>query len=224
MVLTLNSRRGRRNWRAESFVEDDFISGAATSTLVGALGWVWGNTGGGTGTSAFVAPTDATRVGIFQRGTGTTIGSYAYTHVGGLNPLHASALFDATFSFRLGQTDADTLVRVGLTNSAASDPAGSGLWIEKSLADTNWFVNARAGTVDARTDAGVATGTDWVRARLRRVSGTHVGVSINDGAEIVVAWSPATTLAPFFGIRNGAAAEKTIQVDYFSLLVTGLAR
>lgn len=208
----------------ESYTEDDFVSGSTTSGAIGELRWMSANGLTSADTAA------AGRPGIVRRDTSTTSGQYAYTMLANASagPITPADNFDVTYIFRLNQADTDTLARIGLASAAASNPPGNGVYLEKLAADTEWQAVTRGAGVQTRTPfAPVATVTAaaWVKLRIRRASATQIGFTLNGGTEVLVTTNlPTVPLNPFFAVHNAVAASKTIDVDYFSALVTGLNR
>lgn len=200
-----------------AFVYDEFISGDTTSGEVGALGWT---TAGGA-TSNIAA--ESGRPGILRRDTSATSGTVSRTVIATALPADT---FDLLLIFRLNTNDANTALRLGLAdNGFATDPPANGIYLEKDDADTNWFFVTRASSVQTRTDSGVATGTGWVRLRIRRKDASTISFSLDGGAETDhTANIPTAALNAGWQIVNSAAANKTMDADYFHLLVTGLSR
>jgi hypothetical protein len=202
---------------------DDFISGFNTTGNVGSLGW---NFVGGT---IALQTGEASHPGIIRRDTSATISTTAYTQLRltvSAGIFLASEFFDETWIFRLTQTDADTRVRIGFSSDWTTDTPVSGIYIEKILTDTQWFGVGRAASTQTRT-AALATvdAAVWHNIRIRRIDATTVGFTLDAGAEVTVAANvPNVGVIPGFNIFNGAAASKTIDVDFFRLKITGLVR
>lgn len=205
-----------------AYLRDDFISGTTTSGAVGDLGWTFSG-----GTVGYLAP-DAGRLGVLWRPTGATAGTYAVTRLQNITtgPLLPANTFDSTFIFRTRETDADTTIRCGLGANAIDNPPADGIYVERLGADATWFFVTRAAGIQTRLNSGVAVGTSWLKARIRRVNASTIGFTLNANAEqTMTATIPTAALNPFFANSNGAAAaSKSLEVDLFDLLVTGLAR
>jgi hypothetical protein len=224
----MNAGSGRRRdlflYRSELFIEDDFVSGSTSSGTVGQLGWAVAN-----GTTSYVAATDKDHPGILRRDTSAVSGTVASLS---LNPsqfvifgMASPVVVDMTWLVKLGQKDANTTVRVGLCNGPTSSTPGDGIYFETLDADTNWFGrNNPNGGAGVRVDSGIAAGTDWVTLRLI-ASATQTIFSVN-GTEVVNANPQMVNVAwnPFLHIINSAAAAKTVDVDRFQMLMTGLSR
>lgn len=203
-------------------VADDFVSGLLTSGLIGSLSWV---IAGGT----FTIPTTvAGHPGVLTRDTSATISTTAYTILRSLSvqgPLMASESFDVTWLFKLNQTDADTRVRLGLSSDWTSDVPANGVYLEKTLVDTQWFGVCRAASAQTRTAALATTDTNWHKVRIRRVDASTMAFSFDGGAEVTLAATvPTAAVTPGMHIFNNVASSKTIDLDYFRLRVTGLVR
>jgi hypothetical protein len=208
--------------RTRLVVEDDFLNGQAFTTATGgSLGWV---RPAGAGT---VVAGVAGHPGIVQIQTTATITTLAYYTLSGaaatgiLSPADA---FDVTWIFRLGQSDTDTQFRLGVMVNAGSAQPADGFYVEKLYADTNLFMVNRASGTQTRTDTTVAGDTAWHRFRARRIDASNVGLSF-DGVETVVSTNiPSAPINPALQIVNQTAVNKTIDLDYFSLTLTGLSR
>ena len=202
---------------------DDFVSGNTTTGQIGALGWMF--SGGGLGVLAAVAG----RPGVLRRDTSATTNTYAYAHLRGggvtIGILLGTDMFDVTWAFRLTQTDANTQVRVGLSADPSLSPAAAGLYLEKLFADTSWFAVSRNASVETRT-ASVATAAGaWVKVRLRRIDAATVGITVDSNPEITFTTNaPTVGLQPFFSIANNVATLKSMDVDYFRIVIGGLNR
>jgi hypothetical protein len=200
---------------------DDFMSGSAGAGATGTQNWYWFN-------GALSVPDgEANHPGIVRKTTGAVINTYAliYLLLSAGGPVLPAATFDQTWVVRLNTNDANTTVRVGMGANCAANPPAAGIYFEKLAADTNWFRITRSGAVQTRTDHGVAVSTGWIKFRIRRINGTTLGFSINGGTEAqVTANIPTVGLTPHVAITNTAAADKNIDVDFFSHVVTGLVR
>lgn len=201
---------------------DDFVSRGAGNGSVGELGW---NFTGGTGV---VVAAEADHPGIFRRTTSAVSGSLAYTHLRstpGTSVLLPAEDFDATWVFRLNTNDGDTRVKIGFFDNAGTATPGSGIYLEKEYADTEWFGVCRASSVETRTAALATVDTGWHAIRMRRVDAGTIGFSFDGGAEATLTTNiPNNGVQPAWRIANQAAADKTIDMDLFTLTVTGLGR
>jgi hypothetical protein len=190
-------------------------------------GWVL-PTGGGT---VQAVSAEAGHPGICRRNctaTAGAVGQLVLKTAAGSSAAAPSAAdtWDMTWIVRPTQT-ADTDVRYGFSANWANNPASDGIYFERLAADTNWFAVCRAGSVETRTDLGVAlTAAQWYRLRLRRKDASTIGFSVDGGAETNIATNvPTATMSVGNHISNNAvAADKTHDIDFFSLLMTGASR
>lgn len=223
-VLQWATTRGVQfsNYRTEVFLCDDFLAGAlATSGSIGDLNW---GTAGGTTT---VFGNAVGHPGIVRLDTTATSGTIERLGMGpnGTDPFASQETWDITWILRLNTNDANTQLRAGFANNLSTDPPNDGVYFEKLAADVSWFGVTRAGGVQNRTAAIAPTSTNWVVLRLRRVDASTVGFSINGAAEVTATLTiPATGVQPWVQIVNSAAASKTVDVDYFEMRITSLAR
>lgn len=208
---------------------DDFLSGdKSTTASIGTLGWQ--QQGVGTFTEL---TSEANHPGLIRMdSTTSTTNNTATLHLMRTVGFQRSEMFDLTWIFRVNQADTSMVARVGLLGAATSaynQPRPSdGIWLEKSASDTTWFWTIRSGGTDVqRIDTGVAvTAASWVKLRLRRVDSNTLGLTVNNGVELTsTATLPASPCTPWAVVHNGNTANsRTMDVDYFSLALTGLVR
>jgi len=201
------------------FIKDDFTS---SSGDVGELNWGFG------GGSATLGVSAAGHPGIVRRDTGAVSGTTAYTRLAGTGTgnILPAEMFDMLWVFRLNQADVDTASRIGWGNDSSANPPNDGIYLEKLLADASWFAVTRAASAQTRSAAiaAVVAGA-WNRLRVRRLDAATIGFTLNSAAEVTLAATiPAAALNPFTHIINGAAASKTLDLDFFSVRITGLSR
>jgi hypothetical protein len=201
------------------FIEDDFDVGGSSAGVIGRSGW-----------------SITTCTWVFQTGTidhpghaRLTAGSGAYgaIHLRGsasTGCMDADEDFDITAIIRLTQTDTDTTFRVGLMNVVTDNPPAEGIYVEKAAADTQWFGVTRTGASPTRTAALITSDTGWHKIRIRRINSTTIGFTVDTNAEVTLAATvPTGALIPSFCLGS-ASGSKSMDVDYFSLAITGLAR
>lgn len=243
---------------SQACVEDEFLSGTFSSGTIGSLGWNISAVGSGQIYASINGPFAGHPGTIeLQAFSGTDDIAMA------LKPSAATSLhlFSETWQMTwiFHQENVDGTAPTGMTSRVGSvdltAPSGSpqngcsgsanGVWIESLAADTDYFlVSCAAGVADTRVDTGVAKGTGWPKAVIKRVDATTVGVSMNGGAVNCITSSgtapaactgtnlvsathlPAGTVKqnPFAFLIPTASAEKHLTIDYFQLLVTGLTR
>jgi hypothetical protein len=211
--------------RTRVAVEDDFLNGQTGTTATGGgLGWV---RAAGAGTVIAGVAGHPGIVQIQTSATITTLATYSLSGAAATANFVGSETFDMTWIFRVGTADTDTQFRLGaMVNGGASQPS-DGVYVEKLYADTNFFLVSRAGSVQTgtRLDTSVACDTGWHRFRARRIDASNVGMTFDGAAEVVVsANTPTIAINPILQIINQTAVNKTIDLDYFSLLLSGLAR
>jgi hypothetical protein len=212
------------NPRTMSRIQDEFSGYGTTSGSIGDLGW--GNSG-----------TPTIQAGEAHYGTmirQTTTASAGTTARIFLNTSSPADTFDYYFVVRLNTNDTDTAMAIGLTDSVGA-PADStnGIYFRKAYANVNWQTVTRAAGVETGsnfshelTDAvNGPISTNFARFRIRRIDGSTIGFSINDGTEKQhTANIPSVMLSPWVRINNNAAAAKTYDICYFDRLVSGITR
>lgn len=210
------------NYRTTYWVKDDFSSSIASNGTVGELGWAGSN-----GTITNLAATGTGHPGVIHLDTGATQNTICNIEIDtvGTGMIWSAELFDITFVVRVNETDSQ--IRLGMMGAGSSDPSANGVFFEKLQADTSWFGVSRKGGVQTRSSTS-ATSTNWVTLRLRRLSSTTTGFSVDGAAEVTDSGTNADVAAavqPFVQIKNtAAAASRTMDVDYFEMMISGLSR
>lgn len=209
----------RADNRRQASAKDEFMAGAAATTVVGELGWT---VLGGTGAQVTA---EANHPGIFGVSITTTT-TVATLRLGGANDLSffPTDSFDVTWLVRMvdGAAPTHITVRFGMVGVSGVDPPTAGIYIEKKLTDTGFFGVCRNAGVETRTATALstyATGT-WYRLRMRRENSTDIAFSVNDGTEQIITTNiPAAAVTAFLHIVNDDGVIKTAQVDYFECVV-----
>jgi hypothetical protein len=204
-----------------AYVVDDFMTGSITSGNVGQLQWLVGN-----GTTSQVI-SEINHPGLLRRETGTTISTYAYLALRtSAGSCISTDMFTMRFNLRLNTSDNATKIRVGGLGAYTSDPT-YGCYFEKLESDTNWFGVTRTGGVQTRVNTGVAaTQGSWVNLVVRRVDASTIGFKVNTAAEVFSSTNISTNGAMNVGFHlvNTAAANKSVDIDWFDMSIVGLVR
>lgn len=199
-------------------IQDDFMAGIASSGSVGSLGW------NATGSVISAAGT-AANPGQYTLQTTATSGTVARINFHSSSIFGAANPFSVVWIIQLNTNDANTTVRLGAQNSVGANPPNDGVYFEKLDADTNWFCVTRAGGVETRTDSGIAITTNFTTFAYTRNS---TGVTWRIGSSAVCGTHTtnitSAIISPIAFIINSAAANKTLNVDYFQMVMNGLAR
>jgi hypothetical protein len=123
-----------------------------------------------------------------------------------------------------------------MTDAVATDPPANGIYVEKKTGDTNLFGVVRNSSSDGtRADTTIAPGTSWVAFRMRRIDATHIGFTAATTMGAIMATPPSGEVSnastqPAKEMKVGcqvitaAAAAKNIQLDYFDMAISALAR
>lgn len=190
-------------------IQDDFANGAASSGTIGTLGWF---VSGGTNTGV-AGESDAP--GIFRKETSAVAATVASLLLSATQTtLDTTVQGDFLLRARLNTNDANTTIRIGLGN-ACTVAMANGIYFEKLDADTNWFAVTNNAGVQTRTDTTIAVNTSWNTFEIKKRTGT-IGFWIN-GALVSTNTTnlPTTDLNYCTQIINSAAANKTVDHDYF---------
>ena len=213
---------------------EEFIGGGDcynNVTNISKLGWIVASTNGGETLSCTTA-TAFDRPGTVSINTGTITGNEAALWLPN-GAIHPGSTFTARFFFKLTSAT-NTQGLVGLVNNVWQSNSGttSGLYLEKELADNNWFATTESSGTRTRVDTGLAVNTGWVVAQIRRIDTTTIGFKI---AATVAALSTATEftitsnippglLIPAFMVKNTTTTAREMAVDFYDLRITGLSR
>lgn len=203
-------------YKTSAFIEDEFIGGS--TTLIGDLGWINNN-----GTPSVVLD-EPDHPGVWRGATSvanqaSTLSLGGSTAGGCVNP--AVVGFELLMIVRANVIDAEAQYRFGAQDGNNQNPGTDAIYLERLVNDTNWFLVLRASNVQAtRVDTGVVCDTNWIKAKFRRIDASTIGVSVNDGSEIISSGTaPTAHLAPFrqvFYANGGTLGNKSMDIDYFS--------
>jgi hypothetical protein len=226
-VLNNVDRHGRSpNPRTNVWLSDDFAAGGLAANVYGQLGWT--ATVAGSGSVAQLTAL-ANHPGIYRLGTGATGSSRAQIYLWNgatTGVLLPADTFDVTYIVR-GNNNTNITIRLGLGNDASAAQPNDGIYFEKLNTETDWYGVCRASSSQTRTSSLVNaySASNWYRLRLRRVDASTIGFSINDGTEqTVTATIPTAALVPYVVIANAATEDKTMDIDYFDMLMRGMSR
>lgn len=219
------ANRDPANPLAQTILVDEFLFASTETGEIGELGWGFTN-----GTWNLVA-SEANHPGTCRRASTAVSLTVASAYPGGGGAavnMRFDQLDEINWVVRVPTPVASTDIRIGLANDFTTNPPINGAYFEKLTADTNWFGVGRVSSVETRTDTGVAAAADaWVKLRLRRVSATVLGFSVNGGAEIQVAGNmpiDTTSLLPGFQIIPTTANARNLDVDFFSMRLAAQTR
>jgi len=204
---------------------DEFLFASTEAGEIGELGW-----GFTSGTWNLVNAV-SNHPGICRRTSTAVIGAVASAYPGGGGGT-ANMLFEQldeiSWVVRVPTTIASMDIRIGLANDFTANPPVNGAYFEKLAADTNWFGIGRVSSVETRTDTGVAAAADaWINLKLRRVSDTVLGFTVNGGTEIQVAGNMpigSISLLPGFQIVPTSLNARSLDVDAFGMLLNANTR
>lgn len=234
VVITSPTIHSELRYDGANWIDDDrwatlrlldyFNSGVATAGQLGNLGWDFS---GGTATvTSLTIPSG--EAGIVRRACSTTGGTIARTNLrlgGSTGASFLPALnFDILFRFQMNNNDSDTVLHLGLASDWTSITPANHIVLHKKAADTSWFGSCRDGSEQRTPSAVAACDTNIHTARIRRIDASTVGFTIDGGTEqTVAAHIPTAALQPGWLItNNGAAADKTVDMFRFRMVLPGL--
>lgn len=204
------------DYRTSSYLRDEFFGGVGVTGSIGDLGW---NFNGG---SVTAGGGTADEPGLYTLATGGSSGVTCSLYTQGTAAMFVPGTHDLVWRIRLNTNDANTTVHAGIQDSVTSVAPANGCYFQKLDADTNWFAVSRAANVQTgtRTDTGVAVSTSFVTFRIVRTGSAQVAYYI--GGQLVALHSAnihAANCNTVLAIKNSAAADKTLSVGFFSMLV-----
>ena len=208
-------------YRSMIAIQDDFMFGLNTSGNIG-YGWGFAN-----GSIAYIASEAGGRIGLLRRDTTAVSGTLARTDLS----ISTASFIDPASNHsmihvvRVNNADADTQVRLGAYAATFSNPPANGIFFEKLFADTNWFCITRNGGVQTRVDSGIAVDTNFHSFTYNRnSSGVQFSIDNVNVCGLITTNITGTFLDPATQLLNNVAASKTMDTDYFQLVITGLSR
>lgn len=222
VLIAFAGSPGLYDYRQMFTLQEEFIGGIASSSNAGILGWTTAGT-------LAVQSSEAQRPGIYRFSTGAVINTITR-----LSP-HSSTSFDSslphriTWIARVNQVDTDTQVRFGAGSSVAGNPPTNGIYFEKLGADVTWFcvIRASAATV-IRIDSGVNVSTNFtIFHYVYEPALTRITFYINDQVVVQQTVTPVFNvpgIAPYGFLINLAAADKSMDIDYFHMVGQGIVR
>lgn len=198
------------------FQNDDFMGGSVASGQLGKLGWqIFGP--GSRPAAVFDHP------GQYRGSTAASPGATAGIFLPEANDFLASRTFDMVFIARLVQSDANTEARIGASQGASMTPT-EGVFFRKYGADTVWKAVCVAGGAETITSTGVSTDANYHYFRIRNVGGSMV-FNVDGSADITIATNiPTVAMIMIAMIATLTTAAKSLDIDYWSIQMTGLNR
>lgn len=221
-------------------IRDDFFHpSSTTSGSIGALGWT---ITGSTGAAVTGQSLDYPNPGVIRLTTGGTSNfdaGLAVNQPSATGPINLMAQnFDSYFVVRVsGTTNIDTKIGFaasggsGTLNEAGSAGRGVFFRYRSSLGDTGWtaMVHGWSGTEIIQTGSvsmAMPSSSSFQTLRIRQITATTVGFSVNGGTQVVMSSTVGNLdpRRPSIAVSTGTNAAAHVDVDFFSLGLSGLAR
>lgn len=211
-----------------AYLWDDFICGSSETGEIGMLGWNFTN---GSIIASGVGPSDAGRVGVVGRRSGTTAAQVCSLYTG-VNVSAGHMLFQdvdkITWVFAPVSATADFDLRFGLLADASDATPNDGIYLERLAADTSYFGVCRAGNSQTRTSAlkSVVAG-EWTKIEISRLSSGSVGFSIDGAADVVLTTnvpSATASLIICMQIVPTTTTARDVRLDFMGFRSQLLAR
>lgn len=203
---------------------DDFITQSLETGETGNLAWSFTN-------GTIVAQNnEAAHPGVILRRSAAVANTTSSFYLGAstiTTAFNFSEFDETTWIFRQTAVEADSALQFGIFAAVGVTAPAHGLYLEKLATDTNWFFVARNNGVQTRVDSGVAKSTSWIKAKMRRISATSAGFSINGGAEVVIntnAPDATDTMMPGNQITPTGTTVRDILIDFFSMKLLAVVR
>jgi hypothetical protein len=236
-LITLADARDFLTNPASLILREDFVNSAQSTNQIGELGWAEFGTGTG---QTLTTPIGLTpNIGIRRLTSGSTVtGNGKVIYLSQTIPI-GSHNWEICWVVSLVQTtDCDMIL--GMTNDnvgiGITRFGGKSMGVRYSSAvDTNFMFFSKNTDLDwAANDSnnfsvssGVAVNTNYNTFRLRNVNGVY-SASINGGAFVTITNTltdiTSNLMIPFFYIATRTTANKSLDADYFSCIMTGLNR
>jgi hypothetical protein len=202
---------------------DDFLF---QSTETGEIGQGWNITNG----SVLAQACEQSHPGCIDRRTGTTANQVALMVGGaasGTAVLRFDEFDDLVVIWRLPFTNADFILRAGLMADFGTLTPTHGVYVERLAADTSYYGVSRNNSVETRTAALKAQGTVWNKTRIRRISATQVGFTMDGGSEVTLSTNiPDAADTLNFGVQltPTTTTARDVILDWFALKTVAITR
>lgn len=206
-------------------IVDEFLMGSLETGEVGALGWSFLN-GSVAGVNA------AGRPGIVRRTSGATanqVATFFAGNAGNQGILRFGDVDEMTWIVSPTTAGADFTIRAGFFEDMTVGGNPLGAHFERLSTDTNWFAKTVIGGPSAtRTDTTVAlTAGGWFKLKVRRITDTNYGFTINGGTEISITTNtPPPGNATNFGVQiiPTTTTARVADIDFFSMKTRAISR
>lgn len=204
---------------------DDFLYLSNETGEVGSLGWSYTN-----GSVASIAG-EANHPGIFRRTSGAVtneVSSFYPNGSGSTVTMLFGSLDEMTWVFRPITSGTDFTLRFGIGSGPTGTTMPNGVYLERLAADTSYFGVARSSNTETRTSAlKTITANEWTKVRIRRITSSSVGFSIDGGSETTISSNvPGATGGQiiFSHIIPTTNNAREVDIDWFSLRTNALTR
>lgn len=205
-------------------IKDDFDSGSGETGEIGVLNWSFTN-----GTRVAVNAEDGHN-GIIGHRSSTTANQVTSMYLG--SNVSATLFLFKSFDYqywviRAANSATDCAYQIGIMSSFGALTPNHGCYFERLSTDTNWFYVITNGGVSTRVDSTIAFDTSWKILKIRRISITQVGFTINTGSEVVVTGNiPDDNDAFNTGLQLTGTTTTTrdLYIDFFSQKLLALTR
>jgi len=127
-----------------------------------------------------------------------------------------SSNFDITFIVRKFQGGAGQGIMVGLSDTISLDiTPTNGIFFRVPSGGTDWFAVCRASSAETATDTTAALSANFVKLRMRRLSATVIGFTVDNGTEVQISTHvPTAALVPTLQFQNNTGTNN-LDLDAF---------
>ena len=205
-------------------IKDDFDSGSGETGEIGVLNWSFTN-----GTRVAVNAEDGHN-GIIGHRSSTTANQVTSMYLG--SNISATLFLFKSFDYqywviRAANSATDCAYQIGIMSSFGALTPNHGCYFERLSTDTNWFYVITNGGASTRVDSTIAFDTSWKILKIRRISTTQVGFTINTGSEVIVTGNiPDDNDAFNTGLQltGTTTTKRDLYIDFFSQKLLALTR
>jgi len=163
--------------------------------------------------------------GVTRIGTSAVISTLtSYFMTSGTELINKTYDCSLKYILRLNTVDANTQIRIGAQVAGGTiNPPANGWYFEKLDADVNWFLVTRAGGVETRVDSNIVIDANFHTFEIVYTGADEVKNFYFDNQLLLSAATNSLTgaIRPAFSIINSAAAEKSFDLDYAEVEITG---
>ena len=209
---------------SKTLIVEHFFANTLTTGLLGDLGWRFTNG------SVSEGAAEAGHPGIIRRTSAATSGNVASMYLGSVV---GSGLFrwdqfeQCTFVIKIVSLTNNCTYRFGITTTAGTNPPSIGVYFNLPIVSSagDWAPVMKNGANANSTINAWAGSTSWVKLKIRKISNTQVGFTVDSNPEVTETLAApnnipdSTTMQWFMQIVPGTNNLQSVDNDFFSSII-----